>query len=40
MDQEVGSILRNYLYFAISFSLGTEFINMKMRKKPNRQLQI
>lgn len=34
-DKEVGTIPKGYLYFAISFSLGIEFINMKLgsRKK-------
>ena len=30
--QEVGAVPKGYLYFAIAFSLGVEFINMKMRK--------
>ena len=34
-DQEIGSIPKGYLYFAIAFSLGLEFINMRMRKKEN-----
>ena len=33
LDQEIGSIPKGYLYFAIAFSLGVEFINMRMRKK-------
>jgi len=32
-DQEVGAVPKGYLYFAIAFSLGVEFINMKMRKR-------
>ena len=28
LDQEVGSIPKGYLYFAIAFSLGVEFINI------------
>ena len=36
LGQEVGSIPKGYLYFAIAFSLGVEFINMKLRKKPKR----
>ena len=32
-NQEVGAVPKGYLYFAIAFSLGVEFINMKMRKK-------
>jgi predicted tellurium resistance membrane protein TerC len=31
-DNEVGTIPKGYLYFAISFSLGIEFLNMKMKK--------
>ena len=31
--QHVGAVPKGYLYFAIAFSLGVEFINMKMRKK-------
>jgi predicted tellurium resistance membrane protein TerC len=33
LNRSVGSIPKGYLYFAIAFSLGVEFINMKMRKK-------
>ena len=32
-DKEVGAIPKGYLYFAIAFSLGIEFLNMRMRKK-------
>jgi predicted tellurium resistance membrane protein TerC len=31
--QHVGAVPKGYLYFAIAFSLGVEFINMTMRKK-------
>jgi len=31
--QHIGAVPKGYLYFAIAFSLGVEFINMKMRKK-------
>jgi predicted tellurium resistance membrane protein TerC len=31
--QSVGAVPKGYIYFAIAFSLGTEFLNMKMRKK-------
>jgi predicted tellurium resistance membrane protein TerC len=31
--RDVGAIPKGYLYFAISFSLGVEALNMKMRKK-------
>ena len=33
LGQEVGAIPKGYLYFAIAFSLGLEFLNMRMRKK-------
>lgn len=33
-NQEIGNIPKGYLYFAITFSLMVEFLNMKMRKKP------
>ncbi|MEP0133962.1 MAG: TerC family protein [Eudoraea sp.] len=32
-EQEIGAIPKGYLYFAITFSLLVEFLNMKMRKK-------
>lgn len=31
--EEIGNVPKGYLYFAISFSLLVEFLNMKMRKK-------
>ncbi|MFA7444377.1 MAG: TerC family protein [Flavobacteriaceae bacterium] len=31
-EQEIGAVPKGYLYFAILFSLGVEFLNMKMRK--------
>lgn len=31
--QHVGAIPKGYLYFAITFSLGVEMLNMRMRKK-------
>ncbi len=34
---EVGTIPKGYLYFAISFSLMVEFLNMRVRKKPVTQ---
>lgn len=34
--QDVGAVPKGYLYFAIAFSLGVEFINMKMRKRSQR----
>jgi predicted tellurium resistance membrane protein TerC len=33
VGQTVGVVPKAYLYFAIAFSLGVEFLNMKMRKK-------
>lgn len=30
---EVGAIPKGYLYFAIAFSLGVEFLNMRLRKR-------
>ncbi len=30
--QHVGAVPKGYLYFAIAFSLGVEFLNMRMRK--------
>ncbi|MBN8823205.1 MULTISPECIES: TerC family protein [unclassified Spirosoma] len=32
-DQEVGSVPKGYLYFAIAFSLLVEFLNIQLRKK-------
>lgn len=32
-DQEIGAIPKGYLYFAITFSLGVEALNMRIRKK-------
>lgn len=31
-DSEVGSIPKGYLYFAIAFSMGVEFLNLRLRK--------
>jgi len=31
-DTEVGAIPKGYLYFAIAFSLGVEFLNLRLRK--------
>jgi predicted tellurium resistance membrane protein TerC len=33
LDNEIGAVPKGYLYFAISFSLLVEFLNMKLRKK-------
>ncbi len=32
-DAEVGAIPKGYLYFAIAFSLGVEFLNLRLRKR-------
>lgn len=38
-DQEVGTVPKGYLYFAIAFSLLVEFLNIRLRKKqPAKQL--
>jgi len=34
-NKNVGVIPKGYLYFAISFSLGVEMMNLKLRKKKN-----
>lgn len=41
-DSEVGTIPKGYLYFAIAFSLGVEFLNMKIRpgKSPENQVTL
>jgi predicted tellurium resistance membrane protein TerC len=33
VGEHIGAVPKGYLYFAISFSLAVEFINMKMRKR-------
>lgn len=33
IGNEVGAVPKGYLYFAIAFSLGVEFLNMRLRKK-------
>lgn len=38
--QEVGTIPKGYLYFAIFFSLGVEFVNMKLRKNSNNPVEL
>ena len=39
---DVGSVPKGYLYFAISFSLFVEFLNMRLRKnkKPTKPVQL
>jgi len=34
-NKEVGTIPKGYLYFAISFSLGIKFLNMKLKGRKN-----
>jgi len=34
--QDVGAVPKGYLYFAIAFSLVVEFINMRIRKRGNK----
>ena len=36
----VGTIPKGYLYFAIAFSLGVEFLNMKIRPNKNPENQV
>ena len=33
LGTEIGAVPKGYLYFAIAFSLGVEFLNMRLRKK-------
>jgi len=35
MENEIGAIPKGYLYFAITFALLVEFLNMKLRKNVN-----
>lgn len=37
LGQEIGVIPKGYLYFAITFSLGVEFLNMRIRNRQNRE---
>jgi predicted tellurium resistance membrane protein TerC len=37
-NNEIGAIPKGYLYFAIAFSLLVEFLNMRMRKNKNGNL--
>jgi predicted tellurium resistance membrane protein TerC len=39
-DSEVGTIPKGYLYFAIAFSLGVEFLNMKIRPGKSAAKQV
>ena len=40
LGSEVGAIPKGYLYFAITFSLGVEFLNMRLRKRSARPVQL
>jgi predicted tellurium resistance membrane protein TerC len=35
--KSIGAIPKGYLYFAIVFSLGIEFVNIRMRKKNKKK---
>lgn len=37
---EIGSVPKGYLYFAIVFSLGVEFLNMRLRRRETRPVQL
>lgn len=37
---EVGAVPKGYLYFAIAFSLFVEFLNMRLRRKRKKPLQL
>jgi predicted tellurium resistance membrane protein TerC len=39
---EIGTVPKGYLYFAIVFSLGVEFLNMRLRRrqKPSQPIQL
>lgn len=37
---EIGAVPKGYLYFAIAFSLGVEFLNMRLRKKTKPAVQL
>ncbi len=37
---EVGAVPKGYLYFAIAFSLFVEFLNMRLRKKKSKPVQL
>lgn len=39
-DSEIGSIPKGYLYFAITFSLLVEFLNLRLRKKERKPVQL
>ena len=37
---EVGAVPKGYLYFAITFSLFVEFLNLRLRRKYKRPVQL
>jgi len=40
LGSEIGAIPKGYLYFAIAFSLGVEFLNMRIRKPSKKTVQL
>lgn len=40
MESEIGAVPKGYLYFAIAFSLLVEFLNMKLRKKAVKPVEL
>jgi len=40
LGSEVGAVPKGYLYFAIAFSLLVEFLNMKLRKRKDKPIQL
>ncbi len=38
--EEIGSVPKGYLYFAIAFSLLVEFLNMRLRKKTSSKIDL
>jgi predicted tellurium resistance membrane protein TerC len=40
MGEEIGAVPKGYLYFAIAFSLGVEFLNSKLRKKAKDPVEL
>ena len=39
-DAEVGAVPKGYLYFAIAFSLFVEFLNLRLRRKVSKPVQL
>lgn len=39
-DSEIGAVPKGYLYFAIAFSLLVEFLNMRLRKKSVKPVEL